>query len=1073
VNPYVTSQLIKTISSGFIVSYESFLKDNNVGQLDELIRKLDKKMSAFMDKTIVLEGGHLILTDNINSVECYEHIYFRQMSFAHNGATARLISESVPVSALDGLVQRLKDVRAIRRVIYLFDLKRFLASYVSYEIIPGYAATEMQIDTIKDHIALILYDYFSVMLDKYSLFLSDKYAEANMQNLVAYIDELHSVTPTSIFGITEVDRSIRRDLHRILKVLNNDYEKPGQTAFYRNYDHWYNQYRRYLTDVIAQKADAGDFTFSLRSIGSSTGKEAYSIASILEQELENYAYDHVFKNIMNNDERRQKSKKWVDLWSVKVYAIDMNIQSLTVSAQGLYRTDEHWVDFIGTYPEYKDKFNDFTIAGEPLADTIVVDNRLRKWIVPVYADLDDGLGVLERYPAEVTFAMNMIPYLNYAEPFMTKLTVKQIASYKAFVVFNEIFASVPNNHYFLDQQPFTLPMTKHLSKTDIARAVYIQNLEFARQTVDFWGIKAQRLSDIVSASILFDENGLKPIAADLVAKLLANTPAQGTSLADHEYFLNTSFRNFMENYVINLFRNNFTADNIRNILNIIKDNMVSCYSRKLQLSKNENARTLSVNLGKRLEDFLSAADILPKGILILPVLFDGEMYYEETFVDKQAFLADIQIDGVFPTVSQVIPQRTRDNIVARQSQLKYIDKILKISGFKNRFIDSYKDIYTNDNKEVLLYRIQNASLDYFENMVFRYKPLLQSKYANADLANLSDYIEDLIRNTDHIAQPEDKDILADIQSFGKETAKGFVQPENEKFFNGSVFWKEDFLNYLEHLIAEKTILNDFTLSVRSLGSLTGKESYSIALLVERTMLAYAQRYVYGNVRSVNDRDRLSKKWLQKWDIRIFALDSNLYNLALIKEGVYNISKDGKDLTSENQGNINIFESMKLVGKDYQSTGRVKLLFRNWIIPVYTHLETDLSVLERCPAEITFAFDIGVADDSQLHDKLRNTVNPFFKSYLVYNKTLGTKAVDIGLIDGQPHVLPAQKKPTEQAIMQIIDSSYGLSLSSFEEIAGFFGISLNDLNDILEHNQPQPDKKTDNLQKALSLINLMI
>ncbi|MEW6535527.1 MAG: hypothetical protein AB1454_07880 [Candidatus Auribacterota bacterium] len=398
----------------------------------------------------ILPGGHLFSPEIVNGSLMYRHDFIDRKVFAPRGSDAEPEPqyEYVSGSAKDRLARDFRDAEIVRELL----APMYVGSpfdYFNTELMPPtFMKTKQYIGEMKRHIAFAALDYVRQIAARHAEVLRADYGVASVETLYEYLQAV-------VRHEKPQDSPVLSDYIALSALIGAD-PGTGTTNFFRDYENWQAQLENYISDIIAQKTARNDLSLSIRSVGSAIGKEAYSIAAFVEQALLKYALLNVAGDIEDLYERMKLAQQWVDKWDVNVYAFDNSFVRLATAREGMYLSDGEVARITGSRPELLKMFGK-KYPGNGYFPIYSVNNRLKRWMVPVYIDLNSDLSPLERYKGEITFSMNVLRYLRDAGPVIKALKETTNPEYKGFVAYNDGFNDPPEKHGVFADQPLVLP----------------------------------------------------------------------------------------------------------------------------------------------------------------------------------------------------------------------------------------------------------------------------------------------------------------------------------------------------------------------------------------------------------------------------------------------------------------------------------------------------------------------------------------------------------------------------------------------------------------------------------------
>ncbi|MDX9702565.1 MAG: hypothetical protein RBU23_05920 [Candidatus Auribacterota bacterium] len=457
---------INELKRALMQNYRSKLSALTIGETEHLLTQFQSIIHDSVASVQIIEGGHLFMPVVIDGSLYYRHDYANLKLFVPKNEDQTPVTESeilTPATA-NRMISKLRDAYYIKRMIDpLYSTVSPFTHYDSELLPPTFNhENKRHVEEIKQYIALAALDYFQNLIRINARFLEQHYGVANTRTLNEYIQAVR-------VGNMPIDNDLINGYVAFTNQLTSD-ANTGTTNFFRDVDNWRKEYEKYLSDIIVQKAALGDYTLSIRSVGSAVGKEAYSIASFVEQALLKYARENVYSHITDPIEQTQLVQKWVDRWDVQLFAFDNSVLRLTAAKEGIYLLDEPAVSFLSKNTAHNRLF-EAQYQGNGYYPIKRVNKRLRRWMVPVFVDLDKNFELLNKYPAEITFAMNLVNYLKYQSLFVRTLTESTNPDYKAFVAYNIAFNDPPVGHGLLPGQLHVVPPKNAPSVETIERIV--------------------------------------------------------------------------------------------------------------------------------------------------------------------------------------------------------------------------------------------------------------------------------------------------------------------------------------------------------------------------------------------------------------------------------------------------------------------------------------------------------------------------------------------------------------------------------------------------------------------------
>ncbi|MCB1196194.1 hypothetical protein KDK77_08410, partial [bacterium] len=233
---------------------------------------------------------------------------FNKDNPADDSVTA--VTRIIPAHTKSRVISDSRDKAAIAEILQLFvfdewfTLERFPSLRASWSKTPElYQSNSTHSMFIREHVAASLVPSFNRLVQNYAGLLTTHYGNATLDALRqfiidAFIDTSLLDDPALIGSLTPDTAQrvkLASDIRAIIERLRDDREEDGQpsvTGFFRPASGW-NEYTStitgYFNDLILQKTARNDYSITIKDIGASTGKEALSIAAMLEASLLNYA----------------------------------------------------------------------------------------------------------------------------------------------------------------------------------------------------------------------------------------------------------------------------------------------------------------------------------------------------------------------------------------------------------------------------------------------------------------------------------------------------------------------------------------------------------------------------------------------------------------------------------------------------------------------------------------------------------------------------------------------------------------------------------------------------------------
>ena len=197
----------------------------------------------------------------------------------------------------------------------------------------------------------------------------------------------------------------------------------------------------------------------------------------------------------------------------------------------------------------------------------------------------------------------------------------------------------------------------------------------------------------------------------------------------------------------------------------------------------------------------------------------------------------------------------------------------------------------------------------------------------------------------------DGDIAASLKNFLlKVSFISMYDWRRTSFFRGAENWELDD-GYLKEIIISKVSKNDLYFRTRHIGSASGKEAYSVAMMIHRALKKFYEE-------NKKDIGLGFNEWIEKWDIQIDAFDRQLYNLAKTKAGVY------RGLNDDDKFRYKFHDSyIQEYVQEHQAAYRVLEILRGWVNPIYIDFSDKGQLSRFYPKDNGKPYDISFAQNS--------------------------------------------------------------------------------------------------------------
>lgn len=1019
------------------------------------------------------------MPDTFDGRDIYKHLYVDRDILPDKYYIYPIVSEYVSTETKDQMLQDCVDTVFAFKIIRSVDV---LTLPFDNNQLNKYASSHNP----DIHTAEASLEFLRVLVTRFEDLLIDFGGKADMETLYLYLKPYIDNRYQS--GDESVSLEVRYALHEMFKAIKfSNYKTTGTTYFFRQVEDWIN-IKQYFADVVEQKVVNGDYTFIIRSVGSSTGREAYSLALILERTLCRYA-EALYADEQNIPLKYDQIEKWIDLWHINVYAYDSSFDRLKETAEGIYNGDD-WG--LRHYSEFKEGLFDRDYRNNP-ADTsfvreifngsgnetqkhftIRVNLRLRRWITPIYCNLNFDAEMLYNYKAEVTFALNTIPYLSYPQDEFIKILKESLnPKYKAFCVYNTEYDVAPEDHNVVEDGPQVICVKELPAVSKIISTLLNHEISSREELAGYFGLD-QNLQDEI-----FVEYDLNPdeISIPQIDRMIDRYQSMPyfTDIETHAIFNRDVFRPFIESMAMRFALSEMDSQITKKALDVVGKKLINRYSDKVRELGIDGS--VVNNFGKRIQDFLSLIDVAGTGHLFMPIIVAGEVMYEHTYLDRHAFVpSEEQLSTSSPeVVTEVVSKDKKQMLIADLEDTKHALKILNMHEGIVGLFGSYELYYESDKRylKVMEDRLALALLEPLRKMVEEHKSLLEDKYGSADMFTLRQHVTFLKGKKTFETQADEKFNFSYIKIIN--LIRISSHPISlTAFFRKRTYWKSDLENYLKDLVFQKVIAGDRTISVKSVGSSEGREAYSIALLIENALVDYAENYLYEKESDAEKKSNLVQQWVGSWDVSLYAMDINPCHLAHCKEGIYPFPySDEMGFPSHLES---IFEK-KILSKDGMRVyGRVKRRFREWLKPVQCDLKHDLNVLFAYKTDITMAMNIypyldDVITPLDFEVVLKNATTSDYKIFISWNDTIEKTPNSLMIFDSQPLVLPV-KTVDEARILSVIDEIEKRGMY-WINIPEFLGIMPGQLENLVDKSEFDMQEKIDEYHLTRDLADSMI
>ncbi|MEW5895636.1 MAG: hypothetical protein AB1650_07770 [Candidatus Omnitrophota bacterium] len=331
-----------------------------------------------------------------------------------------------------------------------------------------------------------------------------------------------------------------------------------------------------------------------------------------------------------------------------------------------------------------------------------------------------------------------------------------------------------------------------------------------------------------------------------------------------------------------------------------------------------------------------------------------------------------------------------------------------------------------------------------------YRPFLRNRMKESPakpetLADYYDYLSGLPNESREL-----QDLVSEMETSFESTNS------TTGFFRDAVFYEPLMVRFLDEALMKRWRSRNPVIHVRHVASSDGQEVYTAVIYVNEGL-----KRLYEKLVSAGETVESFEEWRRQWVIEVDAFDRNIFNLEMVRRGVYPYNTvfpaHSEIFNDEARARMEAFFDEYFIpetgGDDYHLDGKILDIFR--IAPQYIDLArpVDLTLLKQKEYDITFAanivyhveFDLGPDAATGILDALLETRAP--DHLFIYDGvnflTSGGKVVDIRLDD-------EAKEDFE------LDSSYlmrmaGL-LGSTDPLQGYFnGVRIESL--VFQYLQP--------------------
>jgi len=491
---FIWQQLFE-LSKNIMAVYQQKLGELGIDNKSVLTLELSSNLNIMFSSLEIAGEGHMFIPKIIDGTRVYQHYFIDWHAFVPKSVknkNSEVKYEIISADTKNRLVQDYNDLNYVKQLIEPFFQDGFFQNFSQVLLPFTFNGTKKQKDILVNHAALSSLDFFRSMVAKYSSRIIANYGTANMKTFYEFVKTIIADDARRDKNMDVINEIVG------LSVLINSDSNTGTTNFFRDEQNWSAQLQNYINDLIIQKVANNEFDLSIRSVGSAIGKEAYSISAIVENALVNYASKYVYPDVEGIFVKADLVRRWVDMWNVKVYTFDNSFQRLATGKEGIYVLDDTGHKFLTTNKSLRRMFSE-QYPGDGFYPLQKVSDRLNRWIVPVFIDLSEDLSPLERYPGEVTFAMNLLKYLKNYKQVVSVLKDSTNPDYKAFVAYNYHFNDPPNRHGAVEGQPFVLPSSTNPDFDLISKLANLQGVGSESKMASILGISLEQFETITAS----------------------------------------------------------------------------------------------------------------------------------------------------------------------------------------------------------------------------------------------------------------------------------------------------------------------------------------------------------------------------------------------------------------------------------------------------------------------------------------------------------------------------------------------------------------------------------------------
>lgn len=443
------------------------------------------------------------------------------------------------------------------------------------------------------------------------------------------------------------------------------------------------------------------------------------------------------------------------------------------------------------------------------------------------------------------------------------------------------------------------------------------------------------------------ESAVRADAEDMI-DLFINADLHYMSVDGQRHFLDTAMHPFMQRLFIAAAHNSMSAVQIRDLFAQAGDYLISHYTIRIKIADADHAAALSTTFAGTVKNFIEAIELPAPGHMLLPLSAEDTLLFEHIHAARQPLDFEPGRREEVHVEITVLNPIEKQRLISVLRDVEYAQAMLETAGVAEQFATDIQQVKLNvDSLQEFSAQLAHALLDRFRAVAVRYEAEFVADGYPAGLAGLSAYYAHLTgTGTDSTLVSDISEIVAPLnpEHSAAKTAffKGFTPMLTDRAL-------EEIDVFLQHLIQQKVAFDDRTLSLRTIGIATGEEAYILAAMAESALLEYARTYIYPN------DFRAANRWVDSWDVRVYACDATPVSLAIAHVGHYRVNRSEIDALAhaENRygiaiGSVSDYSSLD---RAYRFVTRSRL--KKWIIPIVTPMTPQITdMLRDRPAEIT-------------------------------------------------------------------------------------------------------------------------